>query len=57
MDAAQDAARAASLKRLAETRGLPYLEISSVTGRGLDALKHAIGEHVLAGQPASSLAE
>ncbi len=57
MDAAQDAARAASLKRLAETRGLPYLEISSVTGLGLDALKHAIAERVLASQPARSLAE
>src|SRR6266481_2105344 len=50
MDAAQDAGRAASLKRLAAERGLPYLEISSVTGLGLEALKHAIAERVLAGQ-------
>jgi GTP-binding protein len=58
MDAAQDAARAASLKSLAAERGLPYLEISSVTGLGLEALKHAIGERVLVErQPANSLAQ
>jgi GTPase len=47
MDAAQDPERVASLKRLAEARGLPYFEISSVTGLGLEALKHAIAERVL----------
>jgi GTP-binding protein len=47
MDAAQDPARIESLKRLAEERGLPYFEISSVTGKGLEALKHAIAERVL----------
>jgi GTP-binding protein len=57
MDAAQDPARAASLKRLAADRGLTYLEISSVTGAGLEALKHAIAERVLVERPASSLAE
>src|SRR5437773_3066893 len=58
MDAAQDAGRAASLKRLAAQRGLPYLEISSVTGLGLEALKHAIAERVLVvREPASSLAQ
>ncbi|HXI44302.1 MAG TPA: GTPase ObgE [Bryobacteraceae bacterium] len=56
-DAAQDPARAASLKQLAAKRGLPYLDISSVTGAGLEALKHAIAERVLVGQPASSLAQ
>jgi GTP-binding protein len=50
MDAAQDAERVASLKRLAEERGLPYFEISSVTGSGLDALKYAITERVLGAQ-------
>ncbi|HLN02118.1 MAG TPA: GTPase ObgE [Bryobacteraceae bacterium] len=50
MDAAQDPARIESLKRLAEERGLPYLEISSVTGKGLEALKHAIAERVLSGR-------
>ncbi len=47
MDAAQDPARVASLKRLADERGLPYFEISSVTGKGLEALKRAIAERVL----------
>ncbi len=47
MDAAQDPARVQSLKRLAEERGLPYFEISSVTGKGLDALKRAIAGRVL----------
>ena len=48
MDAAQNAERVASLRRLAAERGLPYFEISSVTGTGLDALKYAIAERVLA---------
>jgi GTP-binding protein len=50
MDAAQDPARIESLKRLAEERRLPYFEISSVTGKGLEALKHAIAERVLSGR-------
>ena len=48
MDAAQDPARVASLRELARQRGLPYFEISSVTGQGIDALKHAMAERVLA---------
>jgi GTP-binding protein len=48
MDAAQDPARVASLRDLAAGRGLPYFEISSVTGQGIDALKHAMAERVLA---------
>jgi len=47
IDAAQDPARIESLRRLAEERGLPYFEISSVTGKGLEALKHAIAERIL----------
>ena len=47
MDAAQDAARVASLRSLAAERGLPYFEISSITGLGLDALKFAMAERVL----------
>jgi GTP-binding protein len=55
LDAAQDPERVASLKHLAAERGLPYFEISSVTGLGLEALKHAIAERVLtAQQPANS---
>ena len=51
MDAAQDAARVESLRALATERGLPFFEISSVTGEGLDKLKYAMAERVL--QPVS----
>jgi GTP-binding protein len=54
MDAAQDRERVASLKRLAEQRGLPYFEISSATGLGIEALKHAIAERVLGGEKQKS---
>jgi GTP-binding protein len=48
LDAAQDPERIASLRRLAEERGLPYYEISSVTGQGIVELTRAMGEIVLA---------
>ena len=48
MDVAQDPGRVASLRELAAGRDLPYFEISAVTGRGVDALKHAMAERVLA---------
>jgi len=54
MDAAQDSERVVSLKRLTEQHGLPYLEISSATGLGIEALKHAIAERVLGGEKQKS---
>ncbi|MBZ5593267.1 MAG: GTPase ObgE [Acidobacteriia bacterium] len=54
MDAAQNAERVASIKRLAAERGLPYFEISSVTGLGLEALKYAIAERVLGAAPVTA---
>jgi len=51
MDAAQDPDRVARLRRMAEARGLPLFEISSVTGQGIEALKHAMAERVLAPLP------
>jgi GTP-binding protein len=51
MDAAQDPDRVACLRRLAEQRGLPFFEISSVTGQGIEPLKHAMAERVLVTQP------
>ncbi len=54
LDAAQDPERVASLKRLAAERNLPYFEISSVTGLGLEALKYAIAERVLGGEPVTA---
>jgi len=52
MDAAQDPERVASLRDLASSRGMAFFEISSATGQGIDALKHAMAERVLA--PAAS---
>ena len=48
MDAAQDPARVQSLRHIAEERGMPFFEISSVTGAGLDELRHAMADRVLA---------
>ena len=47
MDVAQDAARVESLKQHAAERGLPYFEISSATGLGIDKLKFAMAERVV----------
>ena len=48
MDAAQDPARVDSLRNIAAERGLPFYEISSVTGAGLSQLRQAMAERVLA---------
>jgi len=48
MDAAQDPARVESLRQIAAARRLAFFEISSVTGQGLDALRYAMAERVLA---------
>jgi len=51
MDAAQDPERVASLRNLAHERGLAFYEISSATGQGIEELKYALADRVLA--PAS----
>jgi GTP-binding protein len=56
IDAAQDPARVESLRRLAAERQLPYFEISSATGQGLEALKYAIAERVLSANSTSASA-
>lgn len=48
VDAAQDPDRIASLKALAKKKKLSFFEISSVTGQGIEALKFALGEMILA---------
>ena len=48
MDAAQNPERVAALRQLAAARGLAYFEISSATGMGIDSLKFAMAERVLA---------
>jgi len=47
MDVAQDPEKVAALRELAAARGLPFFEISSATGQGLETLKFALGERVL----------
>lgn len=47
MDAAQDRARVDSLRKVAEARGLPFFEISSVTGQGIEQLRYAMALRVL----------
>jgi GTP-binding protein len=48
IDAAQDAARVEALREVAHERGFAFFEISSVTGQGIDGLKFAMAERVLA---------
>jgi GTP-binding protein len=47
MDVAQDPAKVAALRDLAAERQLPFFEISSATGQGIEALKFALAERVL----------
>jgi GTP-binding protein len=47
MDAAQDPARVDALREIARDRGLPFFEISSVTGQGIEELKNAMAARVL----------
>jgi GTPase len=48
MDAAQDPERVEALRKAATDRGLAFFEISSATGQGIDTLKYAMAERVLA---------
>jgi len=48
LDVAQDRDRVEALKNLAHERGLAFFEISSATGQGIDDLKFAMAERVLA---------
>jgi GTP-binding protein len=47
LDVAQAPERMQALRELAEQKGLPYFEISAVTGLGLEKLKAAMAELVL----------
>ena len=46
VDALEDALPLESLRAMALERGLPFIAISSVTGAGLEQLKHLMGEAV-----------
>ncbi len=48
IDAAQDTERIQAVEEIAAEQGLPFLQISSATGQGLDALKDAIWAHLAA---------
>jgi len=48
MDIAQDESLVEALREHAAERGLVFFEISSATGRGIDALKFAMAERILA---------
>ncbi|HEY7393064.1 MAG TPA: GTPase ObgE [Bryobacteraceae bacterium] len=52
MDIAQDSERVEALRRHVEALGLEFFEISSATGQGIEKLKFAMAERVLA--PASA---
>jgi GTPase len=47
VDVAQDPQRIESLRALAASKELPFFEISSVTGRGIEALKRAMAQEIL----------
>ena len=47
LDVAQDAGRIEALRRVARDRDLPWFEISSVTGQGLDELRYAMAARLL----------
>ena len=46
VDVAQDKARIDSLKALAAEKGLPFYEISSVTGQGIEDLKYNMAQYL-----------
>jgi len=50
MDVAQDSARVEALEQLAAARNLEFFKLSSVTGQGVEALKHRLGDICLAPQ-------
>jgi GTP-binding protein len=47
MDVAHDPKKLTALRRLAKKHDMPFFEISSVTGKGIDALTFALAERVL----------
>ena len=55
VDVAQDPSRIENLRALAAEKGLPFFEISSVTGQGIEALKFAMAEAIV--QPEEEIAK
>jgi GTPase len=48
IDSAQDPERVEAVRAIAAGHGMPFFAISSVTGEGIEALKFALAERVLA---------
>lgn len=48
MDVSQDPDKVKALKKLAKKLDMPFFEISSASGQGIEALKFVLGERVLA---------
>jgi GTP-binding protein len=48
LDVAQDPARVKAIEKLAKKRKLPFFKISSATGEGIEKLKRAMADRVLA---------
>jgi GTP-binding protein len=46
VDVAQDAARIEALKALAAEKDLPFYQISSVTGQGIEDLKYNMAQYL-----------
>jgi len=57
IDACQDPARAERLQKFCEERKLPFFRISSVTGEGVEALKHYLGTRVQQARRAAAEAQ
>jgi len=47
MDVLQEPEKVVELRELAKSKGLPFFEISSATGQGIEGLKFALAERVL----------
>jgi GTP-binding protein len=47
IDASQDPARVEALKQVAQQHGLPFFQISSATGQGIEDLKYAMASTVI----------
>jgi GTP-binding protein len=54
VDVAQDPQRTEAVRKMAREAGLPFYEISSVTGHGIDELKYAMADVVLHPAPTST---
>jgi GTP-binding protein len=56
IDVCQDPDRIAAARKKAQLKGLPFFEISSVSGAGLDELRYAISDRLFASSDASATA-